>query len=666
MALPLEPYLDELDDPTARFDIEDVSHAPLASRFRGRGRATVRATRCRWFRFELDPKLAASGPWVVHAPFDSATLFEPSRYGYRAESFGSATPVAARRLRNGLANVDLRRDDYGRPLYLRVVGPDVARVTIETLEAASARAAASDLEGVFFGVIYGVLTLTALIFAVITRVRSFAFYAIYMASQTFNQVVLLPFASRTFWPSLAPLPLVADMGYAVVSTLSFTLFFREALGTRASPRFDRTLLTVGFLGTIVGVGAFASDDIAGSHLVTNVLPLIYVVTLAVVAFIAYVRWREHYVSAGIYLIGLAGVAIGFGVFPLFGPQVQTPDFGFVWEAVAFLAAIAYRLVEISKERENALAETVAAKEEIALEYALRVEATELFNVAFSRFVPREFLEQLGREDVREVALGDHVEREMTVMFCDIRSFVTLSEGLTPQATFDFLNVYFGRVGPIVRANGGFIDKYVGDGVMALFAGGADDAIRAAISLHAEVRRFNEVRAREGGHPIEIGIGLHRGWLMLATIGERERYDTTVIADIVNVAARLEGLTKIYGARILISEAVLANAVDPTAYNVRWLGELQVLGSALALSAYEVCDGDASPLLLHKRSTARDFGAALAAYRAGDFDRSGAAFRELLARAPDDAVAAFFAERSLHRMRVGSEPWDGVERHDSKQ
>jgi class 3 adenylate cyclase len=492
------------------------------------------------------------------------------------------------------------------------------------------------------------------------------YYGIYMATQTLNQLNGLPFAARVLWPKFAAAPWMFDIvTYMTLLPLSFMFFLRDALGTRRQPVLDRMILASGVIDSFVGIAYFALDRYGGTSLQAHILQLVYVTSFIVMSGVAFVRWRQRYVSAGIYLIGLAGVVAGFAAVPIIDGAIDTADIGFVWEAVAFLAAIAYRLVATTKEREGALAEVVASKEALAQEFALRVEAAERFKEAFGRFVPREFLEQLGHEDVRQVELGDHVEREMTVLFCDIRGFVALSEQLTPQATFDFLNLYFGRVGPVIRANRGFIDKYVGDGVMALFPGPADDAIRAAIALHGEVRRFNEARARDGSQPIEVGVGLHRGRLMLATVGECERYDTTVIADVVNVAARLEGLTNVYGARIIVSAAVVSSALDPEAYNLRWLGDMRVRGSALPTSVYEVCDGDATQLLLHKRATAGSFAAALAAYRNGDFSASFAMFAELVRSEPQDEVARFFMERSDLRARDAG-GWDGVEHHDRKR
>ncbi len=659
---PIEPYAEELNDPAGRFDIADVSQPPLSAQFHvTSNNGAPNLTRCRWYRFTLNPALERSGRWVLGAEVESVALFEPARIGYRAEWFGDNTPVASRRMQNGMPNVDIPHADFGRVLYVRIDGPQLPVLTLRTLDDTFELERTQDISGVFYGSIFGILTIAAILFAFITKSRMFVYYGIYMATQTLNQLSGLPFANRVLWPTFAALPWMFDIvTFMTLLPLSFMFFLRNALETRGFPVLDRMIIATGLIDSLVGIAYFS---LGRNGVQVDVLQMVYVPSFIVMSGVAFVRWRQRFVSAGIYFIGLVGLVAGFVAAPLV--RIDTVDVGFVWEAIAFLAAIAYRLVAMSHEREGALAEVVVAKEAVAQEYALRVATAERFNEAFGRFVPREFLEQLGHEDVREVELGDHVEREMTVLFCDIRAFVALSEQLTPQATFDFLNLYFGRVGPVIRANNGFIDKYVGDGVMALFPGPADDAIRAAIALHGEVRRFNEARARDGREPIEVGVGLHRGRLMLATIGERERYDTTVIADVVNVAARLEGLTNVYGARIIASASVVASALDRKAYNLRWLGDMRVRGSALPTSAYEVCDGDATQILLHKRVTSGLFAAALAAYRDGDFSTSCSMFAELLRSEPQDEVARFFLERSnLRAQDAGA--WDGVEHHDLKR
>jgi hypothetical protein len=142
-----------------------------------------------------------------------------------------------------------------------------------------------------------------------------------------------------------------------------------------------------------------------------------------------------------------------------------------------------------------------------------------YNDAVANFVPRQFLELLGRKDLKSLKLGDHHELVMTMLFSDIRSFTTLSGELTPAENFRFVNSYLTNIGPIIREHNGFIDKYIGDGIFALFPDKTCDSVDAAIEMQQRVVTYNEGRARAGYIPIAIGIGLHRGRLMLGTIGE---------------------------------------------------------------------------------------------------------------------------------------------------
>lgn len=210
-----------------------------------------------------------------------------------------------------------------------------------------------------------------------------------------------------------------------------------------------------------------------------------------------------------------------------------------------------------------------------------------FNQALRRFVPQELTQILGKRSIIEVALGDHVEGNMGVVFSDLRSFTALSEQLSLEDTFRFLNDYLNEIGPVTRAHGGYIDKYMGDAILAIFPDGADDALSAAIAMQRKVDEFN--RAREHQPPVTIGVGVHAGPLILGIIGEAERMEGTVIADCVNLASRLEGLCKDFGARIVTTEQCLAATKDPTLYASRCLGTVPVRGKTEPVRAYEILD-----------------------------------------------------------------------------
>jgi two-component system sensor histidine kinase ChiS len=210
-----------------------------------------------------------------------------------------------------------------------------------------------------------------------------------------------------------------------------------------------------------------------------------------------------------------------------------------------------------------------------------------FSQALRRFVPEELTRILGKRSIVDVDLGDHVEGNMGVVFSDLRAFTTLSERLSPDETFRFLNEYLREIGPVTRAHGGYIDKYVGDAILAIFPNGPDDALAAALAMQRQVDVFNQTRAQAGEPPVTIGVGVHSGPLVLGIIGETERLEGTVIADCVNLACRLEGLCKDFGVRIVTTEECLAGAKNGGGYTTRFLGELCIRGKSEAVRAYEI-------------------------------------------------------------------------------
>jgi class 3 adenylate cyclase len=254
----------------------------------------------------------------------------------------------------------------------------------------------------------------------------------------------------------------------------------------------------------------------------------------------------------------------------------------VIKAIVILAVT--NILAVISRRNMLLARKQIELHEIADRYALTLKE---INESLERFIPREFLGFLGKENILEVELGNWSEREMTIFFLDIRDFTTLSENMSPRDNFRFLNSFLSIFGPIVRTHGGFIDKYPGDGIMALFPGGPDGALASALEMRERLVDYNEGRAKGGYAPIRFGIGIHAGPLMLGTIGENNRMDSTVISDSVNTASRLEGLTKKFAKDILVSGQTLDALAGPGDYEARYLGEERVKGRATAVRVFEL-------------------------------------------------------------------------------
>lgn len=296
-------------------------------------------------------------------------------------------------------------------------------------------------------------------------------------------------------------------------------------------------------------------------------------------------------------------------------------------------------------------------------YAKRLEA---LLTAYGRFVPHSFLGFLNKESVVDLRLGDHVQQEMTVLFSDIRSFTTLSESMTPKENFAFINAFLRRVGPIIRDHGGVIDKYIGDAVMALFAHSPADAVTAAIAMQRKVTEYNQERISFGRDPIAIGVGLHTGSLILGTVGEAERMNSTVISDAVNLASRLEGITKHYGVGIVLSGETLAPLAQSGNFKTRFLDKIRVKGKKEYVVIHEVFDADPDDVRKYKEETAAQWQQAIDLYFATRFAEAITIFNALSDRAPNDKPPLLYRERATRLLNDGVESdWTGVESMDSK-
>ncbi|WP_238546175.1 AAA family ATPase [Tumebacillus flagellatus] len=270
----------------------------------------------------------------------------------------------------------------------------------------------------------------------------------------------------------------------------------------------------------------------------------------------------------------------------------------------------------------------------------------LLGQAYGRFVPHQFLRLLGKKSITDVRWGDHVERDMTVMFADIRSFTRLSEQMSPEENFFFLNGFLRRMEPVVKENGGFVDKYIGDSIMALFDKDADDALRAGIAMLFQLRIYNDQRISNGREEVHIGIGVNSGHLMLGTIGGHERMDSTVISDAVNVAARIEKLTKTYRVPLLITEHTRSRLKHPERFAMRPVDVVTVRGRVHELTLYEVFDADGQERFMKKQRWLHLYEQGYRAYWKGDRAAAHAFFSAYLERVPDDWVAQMYGHRSL--------------------
>lgn len=338
--------------------------------------------------------------------------------------------------------------------------------------------------------------------------------------------------------------------------------------------------------------------------------------------------------------------IGFVLYSIYPGNVDLdPDERALLGEVTQQGSRGYDAVELAQRVERSYEARMEAEAESKETLRRSNAALERLNEAYFRFVPEEFLQQLGKGSIADVALGDSVLRRMTVLFSDIRGFTTLSEIMSPPGTFKFINDYLHRVGPLIREHDGFIDKYIGDAIMGLFPGKPDDALEAAVALQREIRIFNRHLSREDKPTIAAGIGIHTGELMLGTIGERGRMETTVIADAVNVASHIESVTKTFGCSILLSRETKDALAEPDRFMLRRLGSVQVKNKSEKIEVFECYAGDPSDVIEHKASTAQGFANALAAFEAGDLGAALKRFSPIAQNCAADRPAAYYLSRA---------------------
>ena len=250
----------------------------------------------------------------------------------------------------------------------------------------------------------------------------------------------------------------------------------------------------------------------------------------------------------------------------------------------------------------------------------------------NRFVPQKFFDMIGIHKVEDAKIGQNTCTEMAVMFCDVLGFTSMSDKLPPNLVFTLVNQIFGLLTPEIEAKGGIVDKYLGDGLMAIF-NDSKSAVRAAVAMQQSLDMAN---AESHFHEkIAVGIGMHFGPMVLGIVGTNTRMDTTVISDTVNVSARIEKLTRKYQSRILLSEDVVA-ALDPElASKTRFLGFEYLRGKEKPMRIAEVFTVNPAPRRAASLRGRDRLAQAFASVEKGDSPKALETLMELAKDEPDD-------------------------------
>lgn len=270
---------------------------------------------------------------------------------------------------------------------------------------------------------------------------------------------------------------------------------------------------------------------------------------------------------------------------------------------------------------------------------------------FSKYVAKEVVEQMvANPDL--VRLGGE-RRELTLLFSDLAGFTSMSEKLSPEAVARVINLYLTEMTRLIIASGGTVDKFIGDAVMAFWGAPLDDpqhashGIETAIAMQRAMDRLQPQFAEMGAGIVALRIGLHTGPAIVGNMGSEERFDYTALGDTVNLAARLEGVNKTYGTRILLSAATVDALTGPCV--LRPVDRVRVKGKALPVDIFTPCD---DPNLIAQTERA------MAAYRNADWPAARAVWQQVRADYPDDTLAPVFLARIEEFERNAPAAWDG--------
>ena len=329
------------------------------------------------------------------------------------------------------------------------------------------------------------------------------------------------------------------------------------------------------------------------------------------------------------------------------------------EAVQYTAADLKLLTTLALQSSAAIESSLLYEKNIR-EAKEREEAMRLVYEVTGKFVPYEFIGSLGHKVLTDVKLGDQVEKIVTVLFSDIRDYTTLSEQMSPEENFKFICSFNERMGPVIRRHKGFINQYLGDAIMAIFPGTASDALSAAIEMQKGVEEFNLIRESDGQMPIQIGVGMHTGPLIMGITGDADRLDATTISDTVNTASRLESLTKYYKTSIILSDVCLEQITHKEKFHLRYIGLVQLKGKQQSIKIHECFSGNTEEDIFKKQKTLSTFNEGMDNYLNSSFGTAVKAFLSVAEVHPEDRTADFFLTNAKHYLQKGvPENWVGV-------
>ena len=264
------------------------------------------------------------------------------------------------------------------------------------------------------------------------------------------------------------------------------------------------------------------------------------------------------------------------------------------------------------------------------------------NKTFKKFVPQQFLDKIAKDGLENININKAESAKLAILFSDIRSFTTISERLHPEETLNLLNIHFSLFNKIVNENNGFVDKYIGDEIMALFGDSKEKlSLTAFNAINTAIQMQDSLKDKDINNTdfkLNIGIGIHIGQVIVGTVGSEDRMDSTVVGDAVNISSRLQELTKQYDCKILISGVtwrILNKENNP--FLAREINRIQLRGSSKPITVFEIYNNDKNDTVIYKKNTQKIYNAALDCYYNKKWSKSIKLFNECLEINSNDTV-----------------------------
>ena len=661
--IPLGLYLSCLEDKNNQWTIHDVRKSLFDKKWKKNKRKSLNLGYTEstfWIRFHIKNPSSKTVQRLLELSYpllDSIDIYT-SENKFKVIKAGDTLPFNIRQINNRkfLFLISLPANKTIK-FYIRIKTEGAYRIPMSIWTIKEFNKNENDSQ-IIWGVYYGILIVMVLynLFLFISlRDIVYFFYVVYIFCFILIQISYNGFGFAYFWQNHTHWQQIATPFFAALGQLCvlvFTVLFLKSK-TETPKLYYFFIVLIWICGCSAILSVFLTKYL---HVITNYLQFFSVSILLLAGIISL---KNGYRPARFFLIAfialLAGVflnaARNLGIFPNNLLTQNGLQIGSAFEVILLSLALGDKINILRGEKEKAQRDMLENKEAML--------------TASSRFVPKQFISFLGRESIIDVKLGDSIQKEMSILFSDIRSFTTLSETMTPKENFEFINSYLKRMEPFIRNNGGFIDKYIGDAVMALFPEKVEDSINASIAMQRDIFEYNTERINKSRPPIRIGIGIHTGNLMLGTIGGEMRMDGTVISDAVNLASRMEGLTKLFGAFIVVSEDSL-NRLEENHYRTRLLGTVQVKGKKEPVGLHEIIDADSEKLLEVKMKSKAVFEKGLSEYRNANFHEAKLSFNSVLNTNTEDLAAQLYLQRCDFYLKKGTPPeWNGVEILDNK-